>query len=235
MILLMNSKVKLSLFSVSLRELSLPWAFALFPQNRAVAAARMAVLAMIKDFMIPVCFEMVRKYSKLSGNEELQAICLTIRTKRIYLHDTMTDTDLITGLKDGNEQAYRFLYENYYAMLCHFSENLLKDRFLAESVVGEVIFNVYNKRGSLEITGKVSNYLLKSVRNRSLNYLNSRHVRKTMSIGEDFPVFDYLEESELPHAKLVRKELEEEIEKSIATLPEQTRKVFCQSRFEYKD
>lgn len=147
----------------------------------------------------------------------------------------MTDTDLITGLKDGNEQAYRFLYENYYAMLCHFSENLLKDRFLAESVVGEVIFNVYNKRGSLEITGKVSNYLLKSVRNRSLNYLNSRHVRKTMSIGEDFPVFDYLEESELPHAKLVRKELEEEIEKSIATLPEQTRKVFCQSRFEYKD
>ena len=49
---------------------------------------------------------------------------------------------LYEQLKVGNESAYGILYRNHYAILCHFANFYLHDRFSAESVVEDVIYHI---------------------------------------------------------------------------------------------
>lgn len=46
-------------------------------------------------------------------------------------------------LQEGNESAYKYLYEHHYVVLCHIAENYVKDRFIAETIVGDVIFHIW--------------------------------------------------------------------------------------------
>ena len=57
---------------------------------------------------------------------------------------------LYEQLKVGNESAYGILYRNHYAILCHFANFYLHDRFSAESVVEDVIYHIWENREKFE-------------------------------------------------------------------------------------
>ena len=69
-------------------------------------------------------------------------------------------------LKAGDEKAYGILYRNHYAILCHFANFYLHDRFSAESVVEDVIYHLWENRESLNITKSIRSYLVMAVRNK---------------------------------------------------------------------
>ena len=46
-----------------------------------------------------------------------------------------TETLIVEQLKAGNENAYRYLYDHHYALLCHVANGYLKDQFLSERCV----------------------------------------------------------------------------------------------------
>ena len=73
---------------------------------------------------------------------------------------------LYEQLKAGNESAYGILYRNHYAILCHFANFYLHDRFSAESVVEDVIYHLWENRESLNITKSIRSYLVMAVRNK---------------------------------------------------------------------
>ena len=85
----------------------------------------------------------------------------------------LSETMLVRQLQEGNESAYKYLYEHHYVVLCHIAENYVKDRFIAETIVGNVIFHIWEIRESLVITENLRKYLICSVRNRCLNYLKA--------------------------------------------------------------
>lgn len=149
-----------------------------------------------------------------------------------------TEQLIIEQLKTGSERAYKFLYDHHYQILCHFASQYVKDDFLAETIVGDVIFHIWEIRESLEITTNIRSYLMTSVRNRCLDFLKSQYNQKEQVMSspglQDFPVLNYIKGDDYPLGRLLEKELEGEIMKAISRLPEECRRVFRLSRFEEK-
>ena len=50
-----------------------------------------------------------------------------------------TETLIVEQLKIGNENAYRYIYDHHYALLCYVANGYLKDQFLSETIVGDTI------------------------------------------------------------------------------------------------
>ena len=149
-----------------------------------------------------------------------------------------TELLIVKQLKEGKERAYKFLYDQHYQILCHVAAQYVKDDFLAETIVGDVIFHIWEIRETLELTTSIRSYLMTSVRNRCLDYLKSQYNQKEQAMSssglQDFPVFNYIKGDDYPLGRLLEQELEDEIMKAIGRLPEECRQVFKLSRFEEK-
>ncbi len=149
-----------------------------------------------------------------------------------------TETLIVEQLKRGNEEAYRYIYNHHYALLCYVADSYVKDKFLAESIVGDTIFHLWEIRETLDISVSVRSYLLRAVRNRCLNYLSSGHEKREVAFSALLPdemTDDKLMKSDShPLGLLLERELEDEIDKAIDKLPAECRQVFNKSRYEGK-
>ena len=156
------------------------------------------------------------------------------------MNQSMTEKQLIEELRCGNESAFRRIYDRHYVPLCRFADLFLHDTSLSEEVVDDAIFYLWEHRSDVEITYSLRAYLMKSVRNRCLNELNSLAHREELqfssfSLPENAEFLDTLFiEKDHPLGYLLEQELEEELERSIEALPEECRVVFKKSRFEQK-
>jgi len=140
---------------------------------------------------------------------------------------------LISQLKEGNEKAYRYLFDHYYVPLCRMANFYVGDTFVAENLVEDLLLHLWKKRESLIIRSSLRGYLYTSIRNRSLNYLkqaNKTHETNLSFLLENVSDFESGEFSGL--ASLVEKELDEKIEDCVARLPDECRAVFRMSRYE---
>ena len=147
----------------------------------------------------------------------------------------MLSDDLLSGLKNGNDDAYKYLYDEYYTKLCRVANFYVRDTFVSENLVGDLIFNLWEKREELVIRESLNAYLFTSIRNRCYNYLSQAHVQRESSITqlqEDSLIFSMHSETDLPIGILIEKELQNVIDKTISQLPEQTKKVFELKRYE---
>ena len=147
-----------------------------------------------------------------------------------------TEALLVRQLKNGVDAAYKYLYDQHYQILCHVAAQYVKDDFLAETIVGDVIFHLWEVRETIEIDTSVRSYLMTCVRNRCIDYLKSQYHKREVAHSDtglrDFPVLQYVKDDDYPLGKLLEKELEDEIMNAINRLPDECRRVFNMSRFE---
>lgn len=136
--------------------------------------------------------------------------------------DNQTDRLLFSKIEHGNEEAFKILFQNYYASLCYFANQYVKEDHAAEEIVQEVFLKIWEKRKIIKIETSVKQYLYKSVRNSSLNFIQHNKVKNqyAMDIIENFkqeidPTKYYLEVG-----------LAEKIEESINSLPEKRKEIF---------
>lgn len=145
---------------------------------------------------------------------------------------------LYEQLKAGNEGAYGILYRNHYAILCHFANFYLHDRFSAESVVEDVIYHLWENRESLNITKSIRSYLVMAVRNKCLDTLKLKRNQNEKPISSLSDKAGYYMDSQTasdsPYGTLLSKELEEKVIQAIEALPAECRQVFLKSRMENK-
>lgn len=60
-----------------------------------------------------------------------------------------TEKLIVEQLKNGNEDAYKYIYDYHYVLLCHVANQYLNDNFLSETIVGDVIFHLWEIRETL--------------------------------------------------------------------------------------
>ena len=147
----------------------------------------------------------------------------------------MLSKDIIFGLKNGHEDAYKYLYDEYYNKLCRLANLYVRDSFVSENIVGDLIFHLWENREQFEIHDSLNAYLFTSVRNRCYNYLSQAHVQKESSITQlqdDSIIFSMHSDTELPIGILMEKELQKAVDLAVNQLPEQTKKVFELKRYE---
>jgi DNA-directed RNA polymerase specialized sigma24 family protein len=85
---------------------------------------------------------------------------------------------IIEGLKKGDNRAYKYLYDCYYVLLCRIASTFFKDSHLAQMLVDNTIFHIYEKRETLLINISLRAYLVRSVRNRCIDHLRSEYEKK---------------------------------------------------------
>ncbi len=145
------------------------------------------------------------------------------------------DKPIIIGLSKREEEAFKYIYDTHYKALCVLAFQYVKDRFIAETIVSDVIFYIWqNNEKVVEITS-LRSYLVKAVKNRSLNYLKhqkyqddlKQHVKEQIDKDEH----DYEKQSEYPLSNILEKELDLKIKNTLNLMPELTRKIFNLSRF----
>ena len=146
---------------------------------------------------------------------------------------------IVQQLKAGNESAYKYLYDRHYQVLCHIANYYVKDAFIAETIVGDTIVHLWEIRNDLNITIDIRRYLVKSVKNRSLDYLKSSYAQNRMLI----PIEELGYSNTIVHPNIIEnnalgllleKELENEVMLAIEHLPEECKQVFRMSRFANK-
>jgi RNA polymerase sigma-70 factor (ECF subfamily) len=70
---------------------------------------------------------------------------------------------LISQLKNGSENAFRYLYDLYYSEFCNYASNLCGNDDLAEDIVQQTMIKIWKKGADLKINTSLKGYLLKSI------------------------------------------------------------------------
>lgn len=144
----------------------------------------------------------------------------------------------LSQLKQGDEQAWRKLFEEHYTALCHVALKYVGDVFTAESIVNDVMLKFWESRQHIIIHQTLRSYLVSAVRNTTLNLLKSKYVRKEKVGAEDDIIFSPTASSilsdNMPVDKLIEEELEGKVEETIDGMPKECKCVFKMSRYEGK-
>ncbi len=141
------------------------------------------------------------------------------------LEPAENDVLIWVKIQQGEERAFKSLFDKYYSPLCDYSNLYLKNRGIAKEIVGDVFFKLWQQRKSIEIKTSLKAYLFTSVRNHSINQLKGQKLKIA-------PLDTYIESTD-PHdgeKVLLYNELETVVEDAINTLSDRQREVFKMSR-----
>lgn len=151
-------------------------------------------------------------------------------------NDIITDNNVMIYLKEGNEYAFRFVFDKYYDFLCMIADSYLRDEYISETIVGDIIYNLWEIRDNIDIKYSLRSYLVRSVKNRCINYLQQEYIQREISINqyEDKAAIEelFFIENKHPLENLLEQELENKINSVINELSPECRAVFKMSRFD---
>jgi RNA polymerase sigma-70 factor, ECF subfamily len=136
------------------------------------------------------------------------------------------DRDLFLKIQQGDKNSFEILFKTYYASLCHFSRNYIKDQDDCEEVVQGFFLKIWEKRAELDINTSVKNYLFSSIRNRCLNHIKHQKIK----LNYQSEILSNPENTIDTSCFFLEIDLIEKIDKSIATLPNRRREIFLLSR-----
>ena len=140
---------------------------------------------------------------------------------------------IVNGLKEGDTNAYKYIFDTHYQMLCYTANRYLHDDFVAEAVVGDIIYRLWENRADICISTSLRSYLMQGVRNRCIDYLRSKRQRYEVAasrLAEGDEVADTADDKN-PVDDLIVNELKDHVDEAIALLPNECRRVFEMSRF----
>lgn len=148
----------------------------------------------------------------------------------------LRDNNVMIYLREGNEYAFRFIFDKYYDFLCMVADSYLRDEYISETIVGDIIYNLWEIKDNIDIKYSLRSYLVRSVKNRCINYLQQEYIQREISINqyEDKAAIEelFFIENKHPLESLLEQELENKINSIINELSPECRAVFKMSRFD---
>jgi RNA polymerase sigma-70 factor (ECF subfamily) len=137
-----------------------------------------------------------------------------------------SEEDLVRGLNEGDEKAFRFIFDQYYRPLTIFAVKYLGDIEEAKEVVQDFFVRFWTRHEELKIRFSLKMYLYQSIRNACLNYLETNKVEKRHRQRYDRPTLS----NENALENLIAAEQEEMLMSAIDRLPQKCREIFLLSR-----
>lgn len=142
-------------------------------------------------------------------------------------------SDLLNGVREKSAEAFEELYKLYYADLTVFAQGYVYQQDIAEDLVQETIYQLWETASSQRITKSIKSYLYTSIRNKCLNYLRhlkveDKYRKKEVDAIQFSGVYEMVDDEELI----------EKIKLAIEDLPEKCRltfKMFVLQDMKYKE
>lgn len=136
------------------------------------------------------------------------------------------ETALIQQLHSGSRQAFETVFRTYYKMMCTFAVYYTKDGEIAEEIVQDLFCKIWEKRSDLKINTSLKSYLYKSTYNHLLNHKRQEEVSKKYVKSQLESRNNSFENTD----SIIQKQLAQQIQKAIDSLPEKRREIFILSR-----
>lgn len=132
------------------------------------------------------------------------------------------DNVVLRRLNEGEEAAFDYFFHRYFPLMQAFARRFIADEGLAEEVVLDVFFKVWEKRSDFADAKTLKAFLYIATKNASFNALKkdqSRHKHQASSIlGHEQTEASVIRE-------IVRSEVYATLSLAINTLPEQCRRI----------
>lgn len=90
----------------------------------------------------------------------------------MFKNKSNTEPRLLKGLKQGNHDCFRKLFEQYSKPLYRFSLSYLKSNEVAEDLIQEVFIKIWNKRKDIDTNKSFQSYLFTIALNSIRKYFN---------------------------------------------------------------
>ena len=146
-----------------------------------------------------------------------------------------TEKELLLLLKQGDEQAIRALFDEFYDRLCLYAASYVRNYQVAEEIVEDIFIYLWIKASRIDINTSLKNYLYRSVYNNCIRFINREGKAVKVPIEEEvLKNMDYLNASHYPdpESDLILQELERKAEMIMESLPKQCKEIYFLSRFE---
>ena len=145
-----------------------------------------------------------------------------------YIQTGMTEQNekkLIINLKNGDKNAFKQLFEHYYPLFLAFARKMLKQDNVAEDIIQNVFMRTWVLRERLDEKRSLKNYLLVAVRNEIYYHLRGELKKRHEKLQEEAAIcpFDI-------NSAISAKDLEKDLERIVASLPDRRREIFEMSR-----
>jgi RNA polymerase sigma-70 factor, ECF subfamily len=136
----------------------------------------------------------------------------------------------VFALREGDEVVYESVFRDYYNRLCNYAHGIVEDTDEAEEMVQNTFLALWENRLTIDIHTSVKSYLYQAVHNNCLNRIKHEKVRQAYGKYQQQNADDRFDNVS---QQLIGKELQQQIKEAIEALPDQCRRVFELSRFEY--
>lgn len=125
--------------------------------------------------------------------------------------------------------GFEALFQVNYQALCASSYRIVQDKDIAEDIVQDVFYRLWEKRDRLVITSSLKAYLFQSTINQSLNYIKKY---KNALKREDLYGSETMDDVNDVEQAMALKEVNQRVEAAVKALPEACRMVFVLSRYD---
>jgi len=150
-------------------------------------------------------------------------------SKKIALLSTsfINDSELGNLLSKGDETAFRHLYDEYWNRIYLLALNYLKSSELAQDVVQDVFFKVWDQREIFSTVKHPGSFIYVMGRNAVINAFRKKLINDR--VVEEFS--DYIPNNfQLPNQILEIKQLQQRLDSAINCLPPQQSRIIKLSR-----
>ncbi len=141
----------------------------------------------------------------------------------------LNEEGIVALLAKRDEKIFEQVFKTYFKNLHAYAFTILKDEMVAEELVQNIFYKIWERPEKLSISGSIAAYLYRAVHNESLNHLKHLKVRSKYQLHA---VHQMRNESDSALKKILLKELESKLYRALQELPEQCRTIFQLSRFE---
>ena len=148
------------------------------------------------------------------------------------------DLEFLKKLRNNDEVAFKVIFNKYYSRLYYFILEFISFDDIAENIVQDTFFTLWNKRHELKDDSNLNAYLFTVAKNNCLNRLRDQRYRQklftTNSLDQNELEMNMEVLNILDSSAYTFEEIELIIERTLEELPPQCKKVFILSRFEEK-
>ncbi len=146
------------------------------------------------------------------------------------MNDKKTNIESVWVKKicEGDAQSFESLFKAYCQNLIYFARRYVFDKQTAENIVQDIFVRIWTNRQNLDSTKSIKTYLFTAVKNESLKYLRRADVENRNNQIE----VDRIEDTENAYDRVEQKEIYEDLNEAVNSLPEKCAEIFRMSKFD---
>jgi RNA polymerase sigma-70 factor, ECF subfamily len=149
---------------------------------------------------------------------------------------SVTEDQLISGIKSGDESAFRELVETFQKQVFNNCNALVHNTHDADDLSQEVFIEVFRSAGNFRGDSKLSTWVYRIAVNKSLNHIRQLKRRNWLHLFEDFfttksPQHS-ADDSSLPSEAIENSQRASQLHQAIDSLAENQRTAFLLNKYE---